>query len=246
MSETMEEVFETEGIDLRLGVEGTAVSQDGDQVVVELDDGGSVRGSHLLVAVGRRPNTDGLDCAAAGVELDKRGFVVVDDGYRTSAEGVYAVGDCTGGPQFTHTSWDDHRILYDLLTGNGRRARSGRVIPHTVFTDPQVAGVGLTERQAKERGLDYEVTTMPFGHIARAIEVDETAGTMKLLIDPESERILGASLVGIEAGELIHIFAVLMQAGESPRPIVDAQAVHPTLAEGVQSLVMSLDRYALK
>lgn len=212
------------------------------------------RGDHLLdredaqvseaLEEGRRPNTDDLRCDAAGIELDERGFVVVDERYRTSAEGVYAVGDVTGGPQFTHTSWDDHRILFDLLRGRGNRTRKDRIIPFTVFTDPQLARVGRTEKEAKAEGIPYEVASMPFGHIARAIEVDEPAGTMRVLIDPGTERVLGAAIVGAEAGELIHIFAVLMQAQASARAIVDVEAVHPTFAEGVQSLVRRLDRYS--
>jgi pyruvate/2-oxoglutarate dehydrogenase complex dihydrolipoamide dehydrogenase (E3) component len=159
---------------------------------------------------------------------------------------VYAVGDCTGGPQFTHASWDDHRILYEILMEGREGGREGRITPSTVFTDPQIARVGLTEREAKERGIDYEVASMPFGHVARAIEVDERAGTMKALIDPKSERVLGASIVGYEAGELIHVFLMLMMAGAPARAMVDAQMVHPALAEGLQSMVMKLDRYRLK
>src|SRR5439155_243881 len=158
-----------------------------------------------LVAVGRRPNTDDLGCERAGIGLDGRGFIKVDDRYRTSAEGIYAVGDVTGGPQFTHTAWDDHRILFDVLTGRSARSRSGRVIPYVVFTDPQVAGVGLNEREARARGVRFDVAKMPFGQVARAIEIDETAGLLKLLVDPQTERIVGANIVGAEAGELIHV-----------------------------------------
>ncbi|HZY02800.1 MAG TPA: FAD-dependent oxidoreductase, partial [Anaeromyxobacteraceae bacterium] len=181
----------------------------------------------------------------AGIALDPRGFVEVDDRYRTSAAGVYAVGDVTGGPQFTHASWDDHRLLLDLLAGRSERGRASRLVPYAVFTDPQVAGVGLSEKEARVRGLAYEVATMPFGHVARAIEIDETAGAMKVLVDPATERILGAFLVGAEAGELIHVFASLMRAGAPARAIVDAEFVHPTFAEGLQTLVMRLPRYAL-
>ncbi len=242
----VENVFRTEGITLRLGVEARAVSGREGAVEVELTDGSCISGSHLLVAVGRRPNTDELGCDAGGVKLDKRGAIIADDFYATSAPGVYAVGDVLGGPQFTHTAWDDHRILYDIMQGKRERGRKGRLIPYTVFTDPQVACVGLSETEAKKQGIAYELATMPFGSIARAIEVDETAGVMKLLIDPKNERILGAAIVGIEAGELIHVFVALMQAGATARAIVDAQAVHPTLAEGLQSLVMTLDRYKLR
>jgi pyruvate/2-oxoglutarate dehydrogenase complex dihydrolipoamide dehydrogenase (E3) component len=257
VSEAIEDVFRKEGITLQLdsvaqGVslrkadEATASVANGNRVILEIDGGESIEGTHFLTAVGRVPNTEGLGCDVAGIELDERGFIKIDDEYRTSAEGVFAVGDITGGPQFTHASWDDHRILFDILRGKRGRNRSDRLIPYTVFTDPQVARVGLSEREARGRGVAYEVATRPFGEIARAVEVDETAGTMKVLLDPDTERVLGAAIVGLEAGELIHIFVALMQAGASARAIVDAEAVHPTLAEGVQSLVMALPRYSLE
>src|SRR6267378_2959416 len=161
------------------------------------------------------------------------------------ASGTYAVGDVIGQPQFTHTAWDDHRILFDLLLGRSRRGRKGRHIPYTAFTDPQVAGVGLTEREAREQGIAYELATMPFKEIARAVEIDEKAGVMRVLLDPKTERVLGAAIVGSEAGELIHVFVTLMQSGSPARAIVDAEFVHPTFAEGVQSLVMKLQRYSI-
>ena len=197
------------------------------------------------MATGRRPNTDDLGCDVAGVKLDARGFVAVDDLYRASAPGVFAVGDCTGGPQFTHTAWDDHRLLFDVLAGKPGRGRKDRLVPYTAYTDPQVAGVGMTEREAKAAGVPYEVATLPFGWIARAIETDEKAGALKVLVDPSTERILGASIVGAEAGELIHVFAALMQARAPARAVVDMEAVHPSFAEGLQSLVMRLERFAL-
>jgi pyruvate/2-oxoglutarate dehydrogenase complex dihydrolipoamide dehydrogenase (E3) component/ketosteroid isomerase-like protein len=243
----LEEALRSEGVELRLRATAEGVRKDGDDVVVTLSDGSSLRGSHLLLALGRRPNTDDLRCEAGGVRLDARGCVVADDFYATSAAGIYAVGDVLGGPQFTHTSWDDHRLLFDLLMRPDapRRPRSARIVPYTVFTDPQLASVGLNERTARARGVPFEIATMPFGEIARAIEIDETAGTMKVLLDPASERFLGVSLVGAEAGELLHPFVVLMQAGAPARAMVDAEMVHPTFSEGLQTLVMRLPRYSL-
>jgi pyruvate/2-oxoglutarate dehydrogenase complex dihydrolipoamide dehydrogenase (E3) component len=243
----IERVFRDEGITLKLGHRCSNMARTSEGVVVSNGDGTKISGTHLLVALGRRPNTDDLGCEAGGVKLDARGYVVADDFYQTSAAGVYAVGDVIGGPQFTHTSWDDHRLLFEQLTApdRPRRRRSARIIPYTVFTDPELAGVGINESQARARGIPHEVATMPFADVARAVEVDETAGTMKLIIDPTSEKILGASLVGAQAGELLHVFIPLMQAGMTARPIVDAEFVHPTFAEGVQSLVMTLKRYAL-
>jgi pyruvate/2-oxoglutarate dehydrogenase complex dihydrolipoamide dehydrogenase (E3) component len=244
-SQAIEEVFRGEGIALHLGARAEAISGDASRVSVRLSDGDLVEGSHLLVATGRRPNTDDLGCEAAGVALDGRGFVKVDDHYRTSAPGIHAVGDCAGGPQFTHAAWDDHRLLFEVLAGRPGRGRKDRLVPYTAYTDPQVAGVGLTEREAKARGVAHEVATMPFGRIARAIETDERAGVLRILVDPGSERILGAAIVGAEAGELIHVFAALMQAGAPARAIVEMEMVHPSFAEGLQTLVMRLERYAL-
>jgi len=245
ISAALEGVFRKEGIDLALSAQVEGVRLAAGEVAVRTSLGKELRGSHLLVAVGRRPNTGELGCAAAGVELDRHGFIRVDEGYATSAAGVYAVGDVTGGPQFTHTSWDDHRLLFNRLMGQHPRPRSQRRVPYAVFTDPQVAGVGLSEREAQKEGRPYEVAVMQFGDTARAVEVDETAGVMKVLIDPQSEQLLGCRIVGAEAGELIHIFVSLMEAGASARAIVDAEFVHPTFAEGVQQLVMRLKRYAI-
>jgi len=245
VSAALEEVFHREGIRLELGVSIASIVHDAHGVRLALAGGNEIRGTHVLVATGRRPNTDDLGCEAAGIQLDDRGFIAVDDGYQTSAPGIYAVGDAIQEAQFTHTSWDDHRLLFDRLTGKPARGRGERLIPYAVFTDPQVAGVGISEKEARARNIDCEIATMPFARLARAREIDETAGTMKVLYDPRSQRVLGARIVGAEAGELIHVFVVLMQAQASARAIVDAEFVHPTFAEGVQSLVMKLKRFSL-
>ncbi len=245
-SATVEGVFREEGIELRLGVTARRVLARPSGVGVRLSAGRQVTGSHLLIATGRRPNTDDLGCEAAGIALDRRGFIQVDERYRTSVPDIYAVGDVAGGPQFTHSSWDDHRILYNLLYAQGTRTRSDRIIPSTVFTDPQVARVGASERELKMEGIPCETASMPFSAIARAAETGRRAGLLKVSIDPASERILGACIVGAEAGELIHVFVALMEAGAPARAIVDAEMVHPTFAEGLQSVLLRLPRYALR
>jgi pyruvate/2-oxoglutarate dehydrogenase complex dihydrolipoamide dehydrogenase (E3) component len=245
VSAALEDVFRQEGIALALKARTEAVEAKGGRVLLHVAGGVVVEGSHLLMAVGRRPNTDDLGLDQAGVATDPRGYIPVDDAYRTNVEGVYAVGDVTPGPQFTHASWDDHRILFDVLQGRPARKRSARLVPITAFTDPQVARVGLTEAEATRRGLPFETATMPFGHVARAIETDETAGLLKVLLDPDSERLLGAAVVGAEGGELIHVFVAAMAGGISARTLVDAEYVHPTFAEGLQSVLMKLKRYAL-
>jgi pyruvate/2-oxoglutarate dehydrogenase complex dihydrolipoamide dehydrogenase (E3) component len=244
VSREIESVFASEGIavEARARVEAVGTREDG--IWLRLSGGRTFEGSHLLVATGRRPNTDDLGCDAGGVRLDQHGFIVTSDHYETSAEGVFAVGDATGAPQFTHVAWDDHRILFDKLMGRPSRARSSRHYPYVAFTDPEVAGIGLNEKRALEQGVPYELATMPFSHIGRAIETDERSGVLKVLLDPKTERVLGACIVGERAGELIHCFAVLMEAGASARAIVDAEFAHPTFAEGVQSVVMALRRYS--
>jgi pyruvate/2-oxoglutarate dehydrogenase complex dihydrolipoamide dehydrogenase (E3) component len=248
LSEALAGVFHAEGIDLQLGKHVAEVRRAGDGVELTVEpagESGSLRGSHLLVAAGRTPNTGDLGCAPGNIALDGQGYVVVDERYETSQPGVFAVGDCVPGPQFTHVAWDDHRVLHDILSGRPTRKRTERLVPYTVFTDPQVAGVGLSERAARERGFEVEVAEMPFGKIARAIETDETAGVVKIVLDARTERLLGAFVVGVDAGELIHVFGVLMQAGASARAIVDAEFAHPTFAEGLQTALMKLPRYAL-
>jgi pyruvate/2-oxoglutarate dehydrogenase complex dihydrolipoamide dehydrogenase (E3) component len=241
----LQEALESEGMDVRLGSRAVEVGPGGEGVVVVTEGGGPVTGSQLLVAVGRVPNTDELGVEAAGIELDEGGWIRVDEEYRTSADGVYAVGDCTGGPQFTHASWDDHRILFDLLTGGTARRRDDRLVPFSTFTDPQVARVGLTEREARERGVEVEVATLDFGRIARARETGRARGLVKVLVDPDSERILGAAVVGAEAAELVTVLQVLMEARAPASVLVQAQMIHPAFVEGLQSAVMTLDRYAL-
>jgi pyruvate/2-oxoglutarate dehydrogenase complex dihydrolipoamide dehydrogenase (E3) component len=244
-SEALTGVFGAEGIELALGRRAHEVARVGAELELRLEGGATFRGSHLLVATGRTPNTGDLGCAAGNVALDAQGHIVVDERYETSERGVFAAGDCVPGPQFTHVSWDDHRVLFDLLTGRPARRRTDRVVPYTVFTDPQVAGVGLSEASARARGFEIEVATMPFGNIARAIETDETAGVVKIVLDAKTERLLGVCLVGVDAGELVHVFSVLMQAGASARAIVDGEFAHPTFAEGMQTALMKLPRYAL-
>ncbi|MGE0352027.1 MAG: mercuric reductase [Gemmatimonadales bacterium] len=246
LSLALEEALRGEGMDLRLGTDVKQIEGADGRITVIPKHGRRIRGTHLLVATGRRSNADSLNCEAAGIALDARGFIKTDDNYRTSAEGVYAVGDVTGGPQFTHSSWDDHRILFDQLMHGASRNRRDRLIPYAVFTDPPLARVGLSEKEAKSRGVPHEVARMPFGSIARAVETGETAGLLKVLLDPESGRILGASIVGLEAAELIHVFVVMIEAGAPAQALVDAEMIHPALSEGLQSVIMTLDRYKLK
>ncbi len=201
----------------------------------------TVEGTHLLIAAGRSPNTGGLNLPAAGIETSKRGHIQVDDRLETSAAGVYALGDVKGGPAFTHISYDDYRILKANLLDGGSRITSDRLVPYTVFIDPQLGRVGLSEREARDQGREYRVAKLPMSSVARALEVDETRGFMKALIDPATNRILGAAILGIEGGEVMSVLQVAMM-GEIPyQRLRDGVFAHPTLAESLNNLFQTVD-----
>jgi pyruvate/2-oxoglutarate dehydrogenase complex dihydrolipoamide dehydrogenase (E3) component len=201
----------------------------------------SVRGSHLLVSVGRRPNTEDLDLAAAGVGVDRAGFVMVDDTLQTAVDGIYAVGDVKGGPAFTHISYDDFRILRDRWLDR-RDARVGeRLVPNTVYIDPQLAQVGLNETEARRRNLDIRVAKMGMNGVARALETDESRGFIKVIVDAKTGQILGCTVLGIEGGEIMSMLQIAMM-GKLPYTVLkEAIFAHPTLAEGLNNVFLALD-----
>lgn len=201
----------------------------------------SLTGSHLLVAVGRTPNTDRLNLRAAGVETDKRGFVKVNDRLETNVPGVYALGDVNGGPQFTHVSYDDFRIIRANVIEAGEVTTSGRLVPYTVFMDPQLGRVGLTETEAKAKSLNIRVAKLPMAHVARAIEMSETRGFMKAVVDADTNQILGCAVLGVEGGELMALFQMAM-TGKLPYTVLkEAIFAHPTMAESLNNLFMKMD-----
>lgn len=186
--------------------------------------------------MGRIPNSEALDCAAGGVAVDGRGFIRVDERLRTSAEGVYAVGDVTGAPQFTHISYDDFRVLRSELLGGPPRSPVGRLVPYTLFTDPQLGRVGLTESEARARGLPIRVAQMPMAHVARAIEAGETRGLLRAVVNAKTDRILGFSALGFEGGELASVVQMAM-LGDLPWTVLrDGIFPHPGLAESLNNL----------
>jgi pyruvate/2-oxoglutarate dehydrogenase complex dihydrolipoamide dehydrogenase (E3) component len=204
----------------------------------------TVMGTHLLVATGRRPNTHDLGLVAAGIAADDRGYVRVDERLETTARGVYAVGDVKGGPAFTHVSYDDFRILRRNLLANERASTTGRLVPYTVFTDPQLGRVGMTEREAHASGWRVRVARLPMDRVARALELDESRGFMKAVIDADSNRILGASVLGIDGGETAALLQMAMMGDLPYTALRDGVFAHPTLAESLNNLFMALDRDA--
>ena len=208
-------------------------------------DSRSFKGSHLLVATGRVPNTEELDLPAAGIAVDARGFVRVNDRLETNVPGVYALGDVAGQPQFTHVSYDDYRILRRNLLDGGGASTHGRVFPYTIYIDPQLGRIGMTERQAIAAGHDVQIATLPMANVARAIEVDETRGFMKAVVDARTERILGASVLGIEGGEIAALIQVAMLGDLPFSTLRDGMFAHPTLAESLNNLFRKLEPSAL-
>ena len=208
-------------------------------VVVTAQDGREARGSHLLVALGRSPVTANLGLEAAGVETTERGFIKVDDHLRTSAEGVYAAGDVAGSPQFTHASWNDFRILRDLLAGK-EASTSGRLVPWAVFTTPELGHVGLTEAQARAAGHEVRVARTPTAAVPRARTLGRTEGFYKVVVDAESEKILGAAVIGPEAREVVTSVQMAMLGGLTWRQVRDAVITHPTMGEGLNIVLDSL------
>jgi pyruvate/2-oxoglutarate dehydrogenase complex dihydrolipoamide dehydrogenase (E3) component len=198
-------------------------------------------GSHLLLAVGRQPNTSKLNLGATGLSTDKKGFIPVNDRLETAVEGIYAIGDVKGGPAFTHIAYDDYRILGKNILDNGNRSTKGRLVPYVVFTDPQLGRVGLTEQEARSLGHKIKVAKIPMTWVARALETDETRGFMKAVVDAETDQILGAAILGIEGGEVMTVLQVAMLGKLPYTTIRDGVFAHPTLAESLNNLFMALE-----
>jgi pyruvate/2-oxoglutarate dehydrogenase complex dihydrolipoamide dehydrogenase (E3) component len=234
-------ILREDGIDILLNARAQEVKP-GIALKVAIDGKTqTVEGSHLLLATGRVPNTDALKPAAGGVEIDQRGFIRVNDRLETSASGVYAIGDVKGGPAFTHISYDDYRILKANLLDGGRRAVSDRMVPFAVFMDPQLGRVGMTETEAKKSGRQIRVARMPMASVARALEVDETRGFMKVIVDAGTEEILGATVLGLEGGEVMSVLQMAMMGHLKWSVLHNAVLAHPTLAESLNNLFLHFD-----
>ncbi len=244
IAEALTDILRDEGLDIWLEADTRRVESVGGAVRLTALVGGrerTVDATHLLVAAGRRPNTDALGLERAGVRLTDLGYVAVDDRLRTGVPGIYALGDVTGGPAFTHTAYDDYRILASDLLGDGSHpGTSDRILAYTVYSDPQLGRVGLTEREAERAGHRVQVATLPMSHVARAIETDDTRGLMKAIVDADSQRILGAAVLGPEGGELAASLQIAM-LGDLPYTVLrDAPIAHPSYAESLNNLFARL------
>jgi pyruvate/2-oxoglutarate dehydrogenase complex dihydrolipoamide dehydrogenase (E3) component len=246
VSSEVQAILEREGIAFHFSVQQAKVStgEGGRGVRVELGDGADaqvVEGSDLLAAVGRKANTDDLGLDKAGIATDARGYIVVDDELRTSVAGVWALGDANGRGAFTHTSYNDHQIVADNLLHGGKRKVSDRLTAYALFTDPPLGRVGMSEAEVRASGRPALVGVMPMTRVGRAKERGETQGFMKVLVDAESERILGASLLCIEGDEIVHSILDVMAADASYKVIERAVHIHPTVSELIPTLLEHLE-----
>jgi pyruvate/2-oxoglutarate dehydrogenase complex dihydrolipoamide dehydrogenase (E3) component len=244
IAEEVTKILREDGIEVLVNARTKKVTSDAGLIRLQVATGDktfTVEGSHLLLGAGRTPNTHALQPAAGGVETDEHGFIRANERLETSAPGVYAIGDVKGGPQFTHISYDDYRILKANLLDGGNRTTRDRMAPYTVFIDPQLGRIGMTETEARKTGRKIRVAKMPMTWVARALEVDESRGLMKAVIDAESEEILGAAVLGIEGGEIMSLLQMAMMGHLKYGVLHDAVLAHPTLAESLNNLFLHFE-----
>jgi pyruvate/2-oxoglutarate dehydrogenase complex dihydrolipoamide dehydrogenase (E3) component len=243
VSDAIKEILENEGINIRLNAECVSGERLRNQVVVKIDCHSGARvvaGSHILLAVGRRPNTDDLGLDRTGIELDERGYIRVDDQLRTSVPGVWALGDCNGKGAFTHTSYNDYEIVAANLLDNDPRRVSDRILTYGLFIDPPLGRAGMTEAQVRQSGRKALIGKRPMTRVARAVEKSETQGFMKILVDKETKEILGAAILGIGGDEIIHSILDIMYAKAPYTVIQRAMHIHPTVTELIPTMLGEL------
>ena len=245
VAEEVTRILRDDGMDVLLNAKATQVGRANGKIQLQVTSSGksaTIDGSHLLVATGRVPNSDSLNLNAAGVRTDEHGFITVNERLQTSAEGIFALGDIKGGPAFTHISYDDFRILRTNLIEKKSASTQGRQVPYCVFIDPQLGRVGLSETEARAQGRKIRVGKLPMSSVARALELDETRGFMKAIVDADSNQILGAAVLGIEGGEIMSVLETAMMGKLPYTALRDATYAHPTLAESLNNLFMAMDK----
>ena len=243
VAEGIRAILEADGIRIELGAECLSLSRQGSQIAIGAEcatDLPPIAGSHVLLAVGRRPNTDGLGLELAGVKTDERGYITVDEQCRSSAEGVWAMGDCNGRGAFTHTAWNDHEIVVANLFDSDPRRISDRIPCYALFIDPPLGRIGASEAEVRASGKAALRAKMPMQRVGRAREAGETQGFMKVLVDAESRRLLGAAILGMNGDEVVHALLDMMAAGQPVDTIARTMHIHPTVSELVPTLLQQL------
>lgn len=240
----MQKILEQDGLEIFLNAKVLQVSKDGSRVTITFAGAGeasgaatrTLSGSHLLAATGRIPNSDRLNPTAAGIATDERGYLRVNAQLETNVPRIYALGDIKGGPAFTHISYDDFRILRTNVIEKGNATTAGRMVPYTVFTDPQLGRVGLTETQARAQGNRIRVAKMPMSSVARALETDEARGVMKAIVDAETKQIIGAAVLGEEGGEIMSMLQIAMMGKLPYTALQNGTFAHPNFSESLNNL----------
>jgi pyruvate/2-oxoglutarate dehydrogenase complex dihydrolipoamide dehydrogenase (E3) component len=243
VSQAIADFLGEEGIDLRLGSKVVGVEKQGNSIAVQVEAGGKasqVVGTHLLVAVGRRPNTDDLGLDKAAIAVDAHGYIQVDDQLRTNVPTIWAMGDCNGRGAFTHTSWNDFEIMAANLLDNDKRRVSDRITAYALYIDPPLGRAGMTEAQVRKSGKPALIATVAMEDVSRAYEKGETKGFMKILVDRESKQILGASLLGLSGDEVIHCILDVMYAKAPYTVLQRAMHIHPTVSEFIPTMLEDL------
>lgn len=245
IAEAVAGILREDGIEVLLEAKTRLAAQDDTtKIILTVDTSEGERtleGTHLLVAAGRPPNTEILNLDAAGIETDRRGFIKANERLETSAPGVYALGDVKGGPAFTHISYDDFRIIRTNLLEGGSATITNRQVPYTMFIDPQLGRIGLSEQDAREQGRDVRIATIPMTYVTRAVEMGETRGFMKAVVDAETAQILGCAVLGIEGGEIMAMIQIAMMGNLPYTVLRDAVFAHPTLSESLNTLFSSVE-----
>jgi pyruvate/2-oxoglutarate dehydrogenase complex dihydrolipoamide dehydrogenase (E3) component len=243
VSRAVAEILKDENIDVRLNSKVVAVGKHGNDIAVTIESGGAesrIVGSHLLLAIGRRPNTDDLGLDKAGVATDSRGYIEVDEELRTNVPGIWALGDCNGKGAFTHTSWNDFEIVAANLLDNEPRRVSDRIAAYALYTDPPLGRAGMTEKEVRKTGRPALIATIAMEDVSRAFEKGETKGFMKILVDKETKQILGASLLGLSGDEAIHCILDIMYAKAPYTVLQRAMHIHPTVSEFIPTILGDL------
>jgi pyruvate/2-oxoglutarate dehydrogenase complex dihydrolipoamide dehydrogenase (E3) component len=243
VSRAVAEILKDENIDVRLNSKVVAVGKHGNDIAVSIENEGAesqIIGSHLLLAIGRRPNTDDLGLDKAGVASDSRGYIEVDDQLRTNVPGIWALGDCNGKGAFTHTTWNDFEIVAANLLDNEPRRVSDRITAYALYTDPPLGRAGMTETEVRKTGRPALIATMAMEDVSRAFEKGETKGFMKILVDKETKQILGASLLGLSGDEVVHCILDVMYAKAPYTVLQRAMHIHPTVSEFIPTMLGDL------